>query len=86
MKTLTAFAAGVALTMACSAIWNPPPKYTSTSTGWKVEHIALPSCPDSYQRNVDLPERDEVDAETVTCSKSLPNSELNLDAHGRTIN
>lgn len=70
MKTsFLAFAAGVIVTLAYSAITNPAPKYTTTDAGWTLEHIAVPSCPDDHTRVVDLPERDEVDAMTVSCLK-----------------
>jgi hypothetical protein len=87
MKLILSFTAGVAF--ACIAIGvctMPHEKFTSNAQGWKLEHIAIPACRDGYTRSVDIPERDEVDAMTVTCAKELPEPSLDLDAQGRTIN
>jgi len=84
MKPILSFLAGVLLTIGCFYTVAPHPSYTQTKSGWKLEHVPVPSCPDSYKRTVDIPERDEVDALTVTCAAHLPDRSLGLDADGRT--
>lgn len=46
------------------------PKYTVTTTGWRLEHIPMPVCPNDHKRWTDIPERDEVDAFTLVCEKT----------------
>lgn len=86
MKAILGFTAGVAVTILVFYCIAPRPTFTSNATGWKLEHIPVPPCRDGYTRSVDIPERDEVDAMTVTCSAALPNASLDVDARGRTIN
>lgn len=43
------------------------PKITRHGTGWSLEHVQMPACPDDHKRIVDAPERDEVDALSVYC-------------------
>jgi hypothetical protein len=84
MKVILGFTAGVLTTILVFYCIAPRPTFTGNATGWKLEHIPVPPCKDSWTRSVDLPERDEVDAMTVTCSAQLPNASLDLDAQGRT--
>lgn len=85
MKALFGFVAGVAVTVIVFYCMIPRPTFTSNAQGWKLEHIAIPACRDGFTRSVDIPERDEVDAMTVTCARELPEPSLDLDAQGRTI-
>lgn len=39
---------------------------------WIMAHVPMPICPDGSKRTIDLPERDEVDAFTITCKAPVP--------------
>lgn len=69
MKSLAFFCTGVAVTILIFYLLAPRPTYTATPTGWKLEHVPMPVCPDDHKRTIDAPERDEVDALSVTCEK-----------------
>ena len=62
-----------------------PPLLTRNGSDWTLQHIPMPSCPDDSTRTVDIPERDEVDALTVTCVAHNPSVKLGTGADGRMI-
>lgn len=43
------------------------PTLTYQGSNWTLEHISMPPCPDSHKRTVHAPEKDEVDALSVSC-------------------
>lgn len=48
------------------------PRVVYTGTNWTMPHVPMPVCPDDHKRTVDIPERDEVDAFTITCKAVKP--------------
>lgn len=51
----------------CKSMLHGPLKTLLPNGGWKLEHVPMPACPDGLKRTIDAPERDEVDALTITC-------------------
>ena len=45
------------------------PTLTRNGTNWVLAHVPMPECPNDHKRTVAIPERDEVDALTVSCIK-----------------
>lgn len=68
IKYIIGFILGSAVTFTITGIKNQP-TLTNIFNGWKLEHIPVPACDDDFKRTVELPERDEVDAMTITCVK-----------------
>lgn len=73
MKTLLlvlfSTAAGGVLGALAQYQFQPHPTYTPLpGGGWTYEHVPMPACPDALTRTIDAPERDEVDALTITCA------------------
>lgn len=68
MKSLASFTLGVLFTIVVFYLVAPRATYIETPTGWKLEHIPMPPCPEDHDRTIDMPERD-LNAFTLVCEK-----------------